>query len=231
MGAATAWIDLRPAPRQPVSTPENAMMIECFFDCSSPWTWLAFRNLRKLSLELGEPVGWKPVLVGGIFNAVNPSVYQFRDKGVPAKQAYLRKDLQDWARHEGVTIVFPPSVFPVNSVKAMRACCWLLDRDAASAGMEDFAEAVFKAYWGDDRDISQAPVLAEIAAGQGLDAAALLAGIATPEVKARLKAHTDEAIARGAFGSPTVFVADDDMYFGNDRLPLVREAVLRQRAA
>lgn len=231
MGAATAWIDLRPAPRQPVSTPENAMMIECFFDCSSPWTWLAFRNLRKLSLELGEPVGWKPVLVGGIFNAVNPSVYQFRDKGVPAKQAYLRKDLQDWARHEGVTIVFPPSVFPVNSVKAMRACCWLLDRDAASAGMEDFAEAVFKAYWSDDRDISQAPVLAEIAAGQGLDAAALLAGIATPEVKARLKAHTDEAIARGAFGSPTVFVAGDDMYFGNDRLPLVREAVLRQRAA
>jgi len=72
-------------------------------------------------------------------------------------------------------------------------------------------------------------VLADIASMQGLDAAALLAAIATPEVKAQLKANTDEAIARGAFGSPTIFVGGDDMYFGNDRLVLVREAVLRRR--
>jgi 2-hydroxychromene-2-carboxylate isomerase len=141
----------------------------------------------------------------------------------------------DWARHDGVTILFPPSVFPVNSVKAMRACCWLQDQDQATGRadgrMEDFAEAVFAAYWTDDRDIAKDAVLSEIAAAQGLDADALLAAIATPEVKARLKANTDEAIARGAFGSPTVFVGGDDMYFGNDRLPLVREAVLRRRAA
>jgi 2-hydroxychromene-2-carboxylate isomerase len=210
-------------------------MIECFFDCSSPWTWLAFRNLRRLAVELGEPVHWKPVLVGGIFNAVNPSVYEFREKGVPAKQAYLRKDLQDWARHEGVKILFPPSVFPVNSVKAMRACCALIEQDRgrvpADARMAPFAEAVFQAYWSDDRDIAQDVVLAGVARAQGLDAAALLAAIATPEVKAWLKANTDEAIARGAFGSPTVFVGTDDMYFGNDRLPLVREAVLRRQRA
>jgi 2-hydroxychromene-2-carboxylate isomerase len=208
-------------------------MIDCFFDCSSPWTWLAFRNLRRLAAELDAPVNWKPVLVGGIFNAVNPSVYAFREHGVPAKQAYHRKDLMDWARHDGVTIRFPPSVFPVNSVKAMRACCWLLAQDQAHAAgrMEDFAEAVFAAYWTDDRDIAQDAVLAEIASAQGLDAAALLAAIATPEVKARLKANTDEAIARGAFGSPTIFVGGDDMYFGNDRLTLVREAVLRRQAA
>jgi 2-hydroxychromene-2-carboxylate isomerase len=205
-------------------------MIECFFDCSSPWTWLAFRNLRKLAVELGQPVDWKPVLVGGIFNAVNPSVYESRERGVPAKQAYLRKDLQDWARHEGVTIHFPPSIFPVNSVKAMRACGWLKTQGPAPALMEPFAEAVFKAYWSDDRDISQDTVLADIATGLGIDAAALLAAAATPEAKARLKANTDEAIARGAFGSPTIFVGGDDMYFGNDRLPLVREAVVRRRS-
>lgn len=206
-------------------------MIECFFDCSSPWTWLGFRNLRKLAAELGEPVAWKPVLVGGIFNTVNPSVYESRKQGVPAKQAYLKKDLADWARHEGVDIQFPPSIFPINSVKAMRACCWLLAQPGGAARMEDFAEAVFSAYWTHDRDIAQDAVLADIATGQGIDAAALLAAIATPEVKALLKANVDAVIARGGFGSPTFFVGGDDMYFGNDRLPLVRAAVLRRRAA
>ena len=206
-------------------------MIECFFDCSSPWTWLAFRNLRKLSAELAEPVAWRPVLVGGIFNAVNPSVYEFREKGVPAKQAYLKKDLQDWARQDGVKILFPPSVFPVNSVKAMRACCWLLTQGPAAALMEPFAESVFKAYWSDDRDIAQDTVLGDIASALGQDGAALLAATATPEVKAQLKANTDAVIARGGFGSPTIFVGGDDMYFGNDRLGLVKAAVLRRRGA
>jgi 2-hydroxychromene-2-carboxylate isomerase len=204
-------------------------MIECFFDCSSPWTWLGFRNLRHLAAELDVPVQWKPVLVGGIFNAVNPSVYESRERGVPAKQAYLKKDLQDWARHEGVDIRFPPSIFPVNSVKAMRACCWLLANQAWPGQMEAFAEAVFQAYWTHDRDISQDSVLADIASAQAIDAAVLLAAIATPEVKALLKANTDEVIARGGFGSPTFFVGGDDMYFGNDRLPLLRAAVLRRR--
>lgn len=206
-------------------------MLECFFDCSSPWTWLAFRNLRTLSAELAEPVVWKPVLVGGIFNAVNPSVYAAREHGVPAKQAYLKKDLQDWALHEGVTVQFPPSVFPVNSVKAMRACCWLLMQPGGTAAMEAFAEAVFQAYWSHDHDISHQAELDTIASGQGLDAPALLAALAMPEAKAQLKANTDEAIARGAFGSPTIFVGGDDMYFGNDRLVLVKAAVLRRRQA
>ena len=206
-------------------------MIECYFDCSSPWTWLAFRRLRSMAAELGETVHWKPVLVGGIFNAVNPSVYAFREHGVPAKQAYLRKDLQDWARREAVQILFPPSVFPVNSVKAMRACCWLNGLGGPPARLEDFAEAVFKAYWSDDRDISHETVLGEIANASGLDATALLTGLALPEAKARLRVNTEQAIARGAFGSPTIFVGGDDMYFGNDRLALVRESVLRRRVA
>ena len=201
-------------------------MIECFFDCSSPWTWLAFRNLQPLADELGVAVDWRPVLVGGIFNAVNPSVYEFREKGVPAKQAYLRKDLQDWARLDGLTIKFPPSVFPVNSVKAMRACCWLKPQGL----LLPFAAAVFQAYWRDDQDIAQDAALAALAAPLGIDPEALLAAIATPEIKAQLKANTDEVIARGGFGSPTMFVGGDDMYFGNDRLPLLRAAVLRRQA-
>ena len=199
-------------------------MIECFFDISSPWTWLAFRNLRTLAAELGVTVQWRPVLVGGIFNTVNPSVYEFRERGVPAKQAYLKKDLADWARQAGLTIHFPPAVFPVNSVKAMRGCLWL----APQGRLEDFAEAAFRAYWTFDQDISQDAVLAAICRQVGIDEAAFFAGIAEPGIKARLKANVDEVIARGGFGSPTIFVDGDDMYFGNDRLPLVREAVLRR---
>jgi 2-hydroxychromene-2-carboxylate isomerase len=200
-------------------------MIEFFFDCSSPWTWLAFRNVQPIARELGVDVRWKPVLVGGIFNAVNPSVYEFRERGVPAKQAYLRKDLADWARLAGVSIRFPPTVFPVNSVKAMRGCL-LLEPEGR---LVSFAEAVFHAYWSEDRDISQDAVLAELCTGVGVEPERYFAGIARQDIKDRLRANTEEVIARGGFGSPTIFVGGDDMYFGNDRLGLVRDAVLRRQ--
>lgn len=200
-------------------------MIEFFFDCSSPWTWLAFHNLQPMARELGVEVRWRPVLVGGIFNAVNPSVYEFRSRGVPAKQAYQLKDLQDWARKAGLTIRFPPAVFPVNSVKAMRGCL-LLEPEGR---LVPFASAVFEAYWSQQRDISQDEVLAELCGRVGVEPERFFAGIAEPAIKARLKANTDEVIARGGFGSPTMFVDGDDMYFGNDRLELVRDAVLRRR--
>src|SRR6476646_6987795 len=96
--------------------------IECFFDCSSPWTYFAFHNLLLLEKELGVEVTWRPILVGGVFNAVNPSVHNSREAPVPAKVAYGKKDQTDWARHLGIRMHYRPTVFPVNSVKAMRAC-------------------------------------------------------------------------------------------------------------
>jgi 2-hydroxychromene-2-carboxylate isomerase len=198
-------------------------MIEFFFDCSSPWTYLGFHNIQPLAAELGVTIRWRPILVGGIFNSVNPSVYASREHPVPAKQAYQLKDMQDWARHSGLTIRFPPTVFPVNSVKAMRGCILL----EPQGKLVPFAQAVFEAYWRDDRDISNDAVLAEASERAGVSAAAFFAGIARQEIKDQLKASTDELIRRGGFGSPTMFVNGDDMYFGNDRLPLVREALLR----
>jgi len=198
-------------------------MIEFFFDCSSPWTYLAFHNVQPLAAELGATIRWRPFLVGGVFNSVNPSVYFAREHPVPAKQAYHQKDMQDWARHAGLAIKFPPSVFPVNSVKAMRGCVLLEPQGKLPA----FARAAFAAYWGEDCDISNDAVLAEVCARAGVDAAAFFAGIAKQEIKDALKANTDELIRRGGFGSPTLFVNGEDMYFGNDRLPLVRAALLR----
>ncbi|MCA6258680.1 MAG: 2-hydroxychromene-2-carboxylate isomerase [Phenylobacterium sp.] len=200
-------------------------MIEAYFDCSSPWTYLAFEGLLSLSEELDVPVEWKPILVGGIFNTVNPSVYAQRADPVPAKARYMLKDLGDWARHAGLDIRFPPSVFPVNSVKVMRGCLHLAPRGQ----LVPFARAAFEAYWGDDLDMSKDEVVAEICRRAGVDTEDLFAGIARPEVKDQLRVNTEAVVARGGFGSPTIFVGGTDMYFGNDRLPLVREAVLRAR--
>lgn len=201
-------------------------MIEFFFDCSSPWTYLAFHNIQPLAAELGVSIAWRPFLVGGVFNAVNPSVYAAREHPVPAKAAYLRKDIADWARLAGLKIIFPPSAFPVNSVKAMRGCL-LLEADGK---LIPFARAAFEAYWRDDEDISQDAVLARVCARAGVDADYLHAGIGEQSVKDRLRANTEELIRRGGFGSPTIFVDGTDMYFGNDRLVLVCEAVQRAQA-
>lgn len=197
-------------------------MIEFFFDCSSPWTYLGFHNIQPLARECGQSLRWRPILVGGIFNSVNPSVYESRTRPVPAKRDYMVKDLADWARFAGLKINFPPTVFPVNSVKAMRGCIAL---DARGL-LVPFATAVFEAYWAQNRDISQDTVLSELCVQCGIDVPSFFADIARPDIKAQLKANTDELIERGGFGSPTVFVNGQDMYFGNDRLPLVRAALL-----
>jgi 2-hydroxychromene-2-carboxylate isomerase len=198
-------------------------MIEFFFDCSSPWTYLAFHNIQPIAAEFGEEIVWRPILVGGIFNTVNPSVYASRETPVPLKAAYMLKDLGDWARSAGLAIKMPPSVFPVNSVKAMRGCIFLGEE------MVPFARAVFEAYWGEDKDISQDAVLTEVCRRVGVDSGKFLEGIGRQPIKDQLRNNTEEVVRRGGFGSPTIFVDATDMYFGNDRLPLVREALARRK--
>jgi 2-hydroxychromene-2-carboxylate isomerase len=196
--------------------------VEFFYDYSSPWTYLAFTRIEDLCRRHAAELVWRPILVGGIFNTVNPSVYEARQHGVPAKMRYMAKDLHDWARFHGVEITFPPSVFPVNSVKALRGALVALEHDVISR----YSERVFRAYFGEDRDISRDDELRAIVAEVGLDPDTFFAAIATPEYKDRIRANTDECVQRGGFGSPTIFVGDD-MYFGNDRLVLVDAALTR----
>jgi 2-hydroxychromene-2-carboxylate isomerase len=199
--------------------------VECFFDVSSPWTYFAYVSLLRIQDEIGVTIQWRPFLVGGVFNAVNPSVYNSRNAPVPSKTAYSKKDQQDWARYLGLPMHYRPTVFPVNSVKAMRACIVL----EPEGKLVSFASAAFKAYWIDDKDISQVPVLTGICEELGIDAGKLLAATDQQPIKDTLRTNTQEAIDRGSFGSPTIFVGGDDMYFGNDRMPLIKDAVLRRR--
>jgi 2-hydroxychromene-2-carboxylate isomerase len=195
-------------------------MIEFFFDCSSPWTYLAFHNIQPLAKELGAEISWRPILVGGIFNTVNPSVYASRETPVPLKSRYMKKDLADWARSAGLAIKMPPTVFPVNSVKAMRGCVWL--------GKAMMPRA-FEAYWA-ARTSQKDEVLTEICKSVGVDPAKFFAGISEWRPGDQPRQY-HEVMVRGGFGSPTIFVDKTDMYFGNDRMPLIREALQRRKAS
>jgi len=195
--------------------------LEFFFDCSSPWTYLAFSKIEAVCQETKAELVWRPILVGGVFNTVNPSVYEQREKPVVPKARYYAKDLRDWTRHYGLRIGQPP-VFPVNSVKAMRGAFFALERGV----LPSYARAVFETYWGDLEDISRDAVLEKIVTRVGLPKDEYFKALGDQRYKDQLRANTDELIARGGFGSPTMFVNGSDMYFGNDRLELVRAALL-----
>lgn len=198
------------------------MKLEFFFDCSSPWTYLAFEGVQPIAERHGVAIDWRPILVGGVFNTVNREVYSARANPNPRRAAYTRKDLMDWARLYDLKIGWP-EVFPVNSVKAMRGALVALD----AGRLVPYARAVFRRYWGELADISQPHVIADIARETGFNADDFLRRIDEPAIRERLRRNTDELIERGGYGTPTMFVNGSDMYFGNDRLVLVDAALSR----
>jgi 2-hydroxychromene-2-carboxylate isomerase len=134
--------------------------------------------------------------------------------------------LNDWAALAGVEMNFPSQWHPAKSVNAMRFCCVLQDDQPA---LRAFAKAVFARYFGAQENLDDPVVLAAIADTVGLDSTALIAAAQAEDNKARLRANTEEVIARGGYGSPTIFVDGGNMYFGNDQLPLV-EAALKNKS-
>jgi 2-hydroxychromene-2-carboxylate isomerase len=198
--------------------------LEFFYDLSSPWTCLAFANLSAVLERTGASATLRPILVGGVFNAVNPSVYAAREASDNVKLQHSWKVLKDWAALAGVAMNFPSQWHPAKSVHAMRMCCALAEDRPA---LEAFTRAAFESYFGAQENLDDPVVLIAVANGVGLDGEAIRARSQTDAVKALLRANTDELIARGGYGSPTMFVDRTDMYFGNDQLPLVEAALMR----
>jgi 2-hydroxychromene-2-carboxylate isomerase len=196
--------------------------VEFFFDLSSPWTCLAFHNLPAVLERTGASATWRPILVGGVFNAVNPAVYAAREQTDNRRLEHSWKVLKDWARLAGVPMNFPSQWHPAKSIHAMRFCCAIEeDQDA----LVRFAGAAFASYFDRQENLDDPGVLEAAANAVGLDGAAIRAASTSDAVKARLRANTEEVIARGGYGSPTIFVDGTDMYFGNDQLPLVEAAL------
>jgi 2-hydroxychromene-2-carboxylate isomerase len=198
--------------------------LEFFYDCSSPWTYLAFNRIEDIARRHDADLVWRPILVGGVFNAVNPSVYENRERPVKAKARYYNKDMQDWARYYGITLKMPTvGVAVVKVYKTMRGAYVALEHGKIA----QYTRRAFENYWIEDHDIGQETVIADIARQSGLDPAEVLEKIQQPEYKEKLRAATQELIDRGGFGSPTIFV-DGNLFFGNDRLPLVEFELSRE---
>ena len=199
---------------------------EFFYDLSSPWTYVAFNNVQPILKETGAEVTWRPFLVGGVFNAVNPAVYEARSQPMDPKIVHNYRWLHEWARLAELPLTFPTEHHPVKSVLAMRACCALENHQS---NLKRFSQAAFDAYFARGENIDDPAVLSAIATSCGLDGDALIAETAEQAIKDQLRANTEEAIARGAYGSPTMLI-DELLYFGNDQLPLVRAALLESKS-
>jgi 2-hydroxychromene-2-carboxylate isomerase len=191
--------------------------VEFYFDVGSPAAYLAWTQLPRIAQDAGATIAYRPFLLGGVFQATgNRSPAE-----VAAKGAYMTTDLQRFAARYGVPFQHNPH-FPVNTLLLMRGATGLEMADTAA--MTAFVDAVFRAMWVDGRNMNDPATVAAVLQQAGIDAAQLLELAARPEVKDRLKAVTQEAVARGVFGAPTFFV-DGQMYWGQDRLDFVKEAL------
>lgn len=197
--------------------------IEFFFDCSSPWTYLAFHKIQNIIKETGADIDWRPILVGGVFNEVNQDVYNNRLNPNPLKFKYSRKDLQDWANFYQISIKWP-AIFPLNAVNTMRSIIVAGSLDK----LIPFSFLCFESYWSKGIDISDLDILTEMAVSVGIDKEKFKKKVIHKDTKDQLRSNTDELISRGGFGSPTIFIDTEDMYFGNDRMVLVREKILEE---
>lgn len=188
--------------------------IEFFFDFSSPYSYLASEQIDAVAARHGRTVDYRPVLLGAVFKASGgaPLTEQYGPKADYSKHDFARS-----ARFAGVAYR-EPSRFPIATVAAARALLWLQQNVPEQA--RPFIHAVFRAYFVDDRDISDAAVVLDIARSTGIDADALAAGMQQPAIKDLLKQRVDQAIAFGIFGAPLI-VVDGERFWGNDRLPQI----------
>ncbi len=191
--------------------------VEFLFDFGSPAAYLAWTQLPKLASDTGAAVDALPILLGGVFQATGNRA----PITVPLKGSYLFKDLNRFARHYGVPMVMNPH-FPINTITLMRIDVGMLE--TGHAQLQAYRDAVFRAIWVDKRNMGDAETVAEVLAAAGLDASALMAMAADPQVKEALKTRTQQAVDRGVFGAPTFFVGDE-MFWGQDRLDFVRAAL------
>lgn len=190
---------------------------EFFFDVGSPASYLAWTQMPALCVQAGASLVYKPMLLGGVFQATGNASPAM----VAAKGRYMTVDLGRFAKRYGVDFKMNPH-FPINTLQLMRGVIGMQLRQPAR--FEAFLTAVFTALWVKGANLNDPAVTATTLVEAGFDPTEVFALVNDADIKAALKANTEEAVARGVFGAPTVFVGDA-MFFGQDRLDFVREAL------
>ncbi len=189
--------------------------VEFFFDLSSPYSYLASTQIGAIAKKHGAEIAWRPFVLHAVFQATGNTM----PARVEAKARWMFRDLNLWAEHYGVPFQMS-SRFPFNAIKAMR----LIVAAGREGRAAEATAAAFAAAWATDRDLADENALRAIARAAGLDEARALAAIENPEIKDELRRNGEEAIARGAFGAPAMFVGDQ-LFWGNDRLHFVEAAL------
>lgn len=191
--------------------------VEFYFDFGSPAAYLAYTQLPKVCENAGAKLVWKPMLLGGVFQATG----NHSPITVPLKGKYVFEDFRRHAKRYGVAFHDNPG-FPINTLLLMRGAAGLqLDGDPRFG---QYVDAMFRAIWIDAQDMNQPEVVGKVLHRAGFDPHAMLALTGEQRVKEHLKALTQEAVERGIFGAPTMFV-DGHMYWGQDRIDWVKEAL------
>lgn len=193
--------------------------VEFFFDFGSPTSYLAWTQLPGICQAAGATLLYRPMLLGAVFQATGNA----SPVTVPAKGKYMLTDMARFARRYRVPLQFNPH-FPINTLVLMRGAVGVQMR--LPERLDDYVAAMYGATWVDARNVGDPVIAADVLARAGFDARAVIELTADPAVKDALRANTEEAVRRGAFGAPTMFVGDQ-MFFGQDRLDFVREALGR----
>ncbi len=191
--------------------------VEFFFDVGSPASYLAWTQLPGICEQAGASLVCRPMLLGGVFQATGNA----SPAAIPAKGRYVSHDLARFARRYGVPLASNPH-FPILTLMLMRAAVGVQLRQPER--LDNYLSAVFQALWVKSLNLNDAALVARTLQSGGFDPAQVEQWVSDPEIKAALKANTDEALQRGVFGAPTMFVGQE-MFFGQDRLDFVREAL------
>jgi 2-hydroxychromene-2-carboxylate isomerase len=191
--------------------------VEFFYDYGSPYSYIADSRLSGLVARTGAEVIYRPMLLGGVFKATgNRSPFV---EPVAAKRKYFSIELHRCVKHLGVDFTQNPH-FPINTLGLMRTAY-----AARALGMfEPFHAAIYRAFWTAGADLGSSDVVVDVLNVAGLDGKTIVEAARGDDAKAALRATTDEAVERGIFGAPTFFVGDE-MFFGNDRMEWVEEAL------
>lgn len=196
-----------------------------YFDFGSPNAYLAHKVIPAIEARTGVKFEYVPALLGGIFKATGNQSPAQAFANIPSKLAYEGKETQRFVKKHGITEYARNPHFPVNTLQIMRGAV-----AAQQLGLfEPYVEAVYRAMWVDGLKMDDPSVIETALTTAGLPAGQLMALIGDPDVKAKLIANTEAAVAHGVFGSPS-FLVGDELFFGKDRLREVEEEIAAQGA-
>ena len=190
--------------------------VEFLFDFGSPTSYLAYKQLPKIAARHGARIVWTPILLGGVFKATGNS----SPATVPAKARYMNTDLARFAKRHNIVLNFNTH-FPVNTLPIMRGAVAY----QSTSQFDIYVNAMFDAMWAHPRNLNDPSEIAHVLKDIAIDPGDFIDRTERADVKEKLKANTESAVARGVFGAPTFFV-NGEMFFGQDRLDFVEEMLL-----